>query len=286
MIKVSLQIRRAVEDDHQQIASLMGHEATIHRHLDWRSPLNWLGAANYWVLEDGRNITAVLACPEDPPHVAWIRLFGYLPDLPAPQTWKALWAKACEDMAPAGKTQVAAIVVKRWFHSLLISSGFEVKQNIILLELKNKHYKSFPLPQGVRIRHMLDGDIRDISLLDSEAFGAFWQNTEDTLRRAYSQAVYASVAEDDSGVIGYQISTGNPFGAHLGRLGVRPGLQGKGIGAALVSDLIHRLDVDHLVRLSVNTQTDNTASLQLYEKIGFMPTGENFPVLVYPGLSR
>jgi ribosomal protein S18 acetylase RimI-like enzyme len=282
MINVSLQVRRAVAEDREQIASLMLHEATIHRHLDWRSPLEWLGSPNYWVLEDGNRVTAAFSCPEDPPHVSWIRLFGFLPHLSGPETWQALWNNSQADMALSRGIQVASIVVKHWFQTLLLSSGFQPKQDIVLLELKNETFNPFTMPGEIRIRPMLEEDIQAISHLDLDAFGSFWQNSYESLKRAYVQALYASVAVDDSGVIGYQLSTGNPFGAHLARLGVRPEAQGRGIGAALVSDLVHRLDTNHLARLSVNTQADNAASLSLYKKLGFTRTGEHFPVLVYP----
>jgi hypothetical protein len=32
----------------------------------------------------------------------------------------------------------------------------------------------------------------------------------------------------------------------------------------------------------VNTQSDNHQSLGLYQKTGFQPTGEDFPVYVFP----
>ncbi len=54
MINVSLQVRRAVAEDHHQIASLILNETNTHRHLDWRSPLEWIGSPNYWVLEEER----------------------------------------------------------------------------------------------------------------------------------------------------------------------------------------------------------------------------------------
>ena len=60
MINVSLQVRRAVVEDHLQIASLIHNEVASHRHLDWRVPLEWIGSPNYWVLEDGGRITANL----------------------------------------------------------------------------------------------------------------------------------------------------------------------------------------------------------------------------------
>jgi len=276
MIQVSLQVRRAVPEDHQQIAHLLFHEANTHRHLDWRSPIDWLGATDYWVLDEAGRVVAALACPQDPPKVSWIRLFGFLPHLAGPEAWGALW-----NIARNGQSQVAAIVVKHWFQNLLLASGFEPKQNIVLLELMSEDIKSFPNPRGMQIRRLLAEDLPAVAQLDLDAFGPFWHNSYDALLRALSQAVYASIATDDSGVIGYQLSTGNPFGAHLARLAVRTDTQGRGVGAALVRDLVQTLNSGQPTRLSVNTQEDNEASLALYKKLGFKRTGEHFPVLVY-----
>ena len=284
MINVSLQVRRAVEQDHDQISNLIFYESNNHRHLDWYSPLEWVGSPNYWVREEDGNITAALACPEDPPHVAWIRFFGYHQALSAPQAWSSLWEAARNEITCANiQTVVASIVVKRWFQSLLLSSGFELKQNIVLLELKSGDIRSFLTPQGIRIRSMQDADMPFVTKVDLAAFGQFWHNTQNSLQRARLQCASATVAEDDAGVIvGYQLSTRNLLGAHLARLGVQPEAQGRGVGSALVSDLIQTFGASQLGRLSVNTQADNSASLSLYKKLGFVLTGEHFPVLVYP----
>ncbi len=283
MINVSLQVRRAVARDREQIANLIFYESNSHRHLDWHSPLEWIGSPNYWVFEEGGRITAALACPEDPPHVAWIRFFGYHQNLSGHQAWSTLWEVARSEITRANtQTYIAAIVVKQWFQTILLSSGFELKQNIILLELMNENVRTFSAPQGIRIRPMQDADMPAIVKVDLDAFGRFWHNTADALQRARSQCASAMVAEDDSGVIGYQLSTKNPLGAHLARLGVRPEAQGRGVGSALVSDLIQSLGTNQFSRLSVNTQADNAASLSLYKKLGFVRTGEHFPVLVYP----
>lgn len=282
MINLNLRVRRAVVEDQQQIASLMFYESNIHRHLDWRTPLDWLGSPNYWVLDEGDRIAAALACPEDPSQVAWIRLFGYLTHLTATEAWLPLWDMVRTTAVEQQHTQIAAIVVKHWFQSLLLASGFELKQNIVLLELRGENFRSFPMRQDMTIRPMNEDDLPAVAHLDMEAFGDFWHNSLDSLRRAKAQSSYASVAEDSSGLIGYQLSTGNPFGTHLARLGVRKDAQGRGVGTTLVSDLIHRLDPSRMARLSVNTQADNMASLALYKKIGFTLTGEHYPVLVYP----
>jgi ribosomal-protein-alanine N-acetyltransferase len=251
--------------------------------LDWHTTLEWIGSPYYWVLEEDDRIVAALACPEDPPHVAWVRFFGYHQNLSGHQAWSSLWEVARNEIMHANiQTHIAAIVVKQWFQTILLSSGFELKQNIILLELMNENIRFFSAPQRIRIRPMQDADLPAVVKVDLAAFGQFWHNTADALQRARLQCASATVAEDDSGVIGYQLSTKNPLGAHLARLGVQPEAQGRGVGSALVSDLIRSLGVSQLSRLSVNTQADNAASLALYKKLGFIRTGEHFPVLVFP----
>jgi ribosomal protein S18 acetylase RimI-like enzyme len=282
MIGLRLQIRRAVARDRRQIASLVFHESNTHRHLDWRAALEWLGDRNFWVLEDRDTLVAALACPEDPPNVAWIRLFAYDPHLSGPEAWSALWEFARADIFTANPdAQVASIVTKKWFQSLLLASGFLPRLNIVMLELKLEGY----LPPGAsgnyRIRPMREFDLDEVAEIDLEAFGPFWHNTADSLFRARSQSIWSTVAENESGLIGFQISTGNPFGVHLARLGVRVEAQGRGVGSALVNDLIQNSGVIESGRLSVNTQEDNFASLRLYEKLGFNRTGDHYPVLVY-----
>jgi ribosomal protein S18 acetylase RimI-like enzyme len=283
MINVQYQVRRAVERDRRQISNLLFYESNTHRHLDWHTALDWLGSRHYWVLEDGGRILAALACPQDPPGVGWVRLFGYQPSIPAAEAWSALWETARHEITLVDpEMQVAAIVVKQWFQNILLSSGFELKQNIVLLYLRGKNAKWSPSPDGIRVRAMQADDLPAIEKMDLAAFGPFWHNTAGALGRAFSQAVFATVAEDDSGIIGYQISTGSFLQAHLARLAVQPEAQRGGVATALICDLLQRLAQNKVEGISVNTQADNAASLALYEKWGFARTGEYFPVFVYP----
>ena len=282
MINVNLQVRRAEARDHDQIASLTFNEYKVHRHLDWHTPFEWLGSPNYWVLEEDGRVVASLACPEDPPHIAWVRFFGSHQDFSESRAWNSLWNVARKEIMFANrKTIVAAIAVKHWFQTALLSSGFELKQNIVLLELRNENAALFSLPPGIRIRPMVEADIPEVAEVDLAAFGEFWHNTANALLKAYAQSAFATVAEDDLGMVGYQLSTRNLLGAHLARLGVRPEAQGRGVGSVLVSHLIRSIGAGQLNRLSVNTQADNVVSLSLYKKLGFVRTGEQFPVLVY-----
>jgi [ribosomal protein S18]-alanine N-acetyltransferase len=278
MISVNLQVRRAVAADHQQIADLMFFEAYVHRHLDWQTPLEWLGHSPYWVLEENGHIDAALACPPDSESIAWIRLFTHAAHLTAASAWSPLWEVVRGELAASGGATVAAIAMQRWFDPLLIDSGFALAQHIVLLEWNDQPRVHESLPADLPIRPMSIDDLTDVVAVDSAAFEPLWQISLPALGKAYSQAVYASVIENSSGMFGYQLSTWSPNGAHLARLAVRPEAQGRGLGAALINDLILHMQASGAARVTVNTQGDNTASLGLYHKLGFRRTGEQYPV--------
>lgn len=273
-------VRPADLSDQQQLSNLIFFENRLHRHLDWRSPLEWLGAPFYWALDDNGQITAALACPPEREGIAWVRLFVHSGRWSAENAWTMLWQTAREEIARAGGAKVAAIAIQPWFQNLLAESGFENRQQIVLLEWR---YQSTAAREatGIRIRKMTEVDLPEVEKTDAASFDPLWQNPLETLRRAYAQALYATVAENENGIIGYQISTGGGQRAHLARLAVHPAVQGKGAGRVLLNDLFVFLTHMGVSRLSVNTQSDNQASLSLYQRMGFLRTGEQYPVYTF-----
>ena len=267
-------------NDHQQLSNLIFFETHIHRHLDWRSPLEWLGAPFYWALEEGRHITAALACPTEVEGIAWVRLFVYAGHATADNAWNLLWSTAKEEVARAGGATVAAIAMQAWFQQALASSGFENHQQIVMLEWQKQPWVSRQV-SGIHIRKMTEADLHQVVETDNAAFHPLWHNSFETLQLAFSQALFATVAESSNGILGYQISTGHGQRAHLARLAVRPEVQGHGTGRALLSDLFSKVTRNGIVRLSVNTQSDNMTSLSLYQKMGFNRTGEEYPVYTF-----
>jgi ribosomal protein S18 acetylase RimI-like enzyme len=125
---------------------------------------------------------------------------------------------------------------------------------------------------------MTEADLPAVEKTDAASFNPLWQNPLETIRKAFAQALYATVAENEQGIIGYQLSTGSGQRAHLARLAVHPAVQGRGAGRALLSDLFRYLTYAGITRLSVNTQSDNQVSLSLYQHMGFRRTGEEYPV--------
>lgn len=278
MSKLNLQIRPATLQDRQTISSLIFLQNHAHRHLDWYHPLDWLGSPYFWLLEDDGRTLAALACPPDPPGIAWVRLFAFSGQISALEAWSLLWNVACDEIAVRGGAQVAVIAMQSWMHDLLMRTEFEYSQNIVMLEWRGRPVLPPSLPPGAVLRTMTEADLVALEQVDADAFDPLWHISLDSLRRAFSQSAVASVVESRGHLIGYQLSTAKPDGAHLARLAVRKDAQGLGLGAALVIDLIGQMRRRGANLVSVNTQNDNQVSLALYQKNGFLRTGEEYPV--------
>jgi len=281
---ISTLVRPADPKDHQQLSNLIFFESRLHRHLDWRSPLEWLGAPYYWALEEDGQITAALACPTERDGIAWVRLFVYTGRWSPECAWNIIWSTAREEIAQAGGARVAAIAIQPWFQDVLADSGFQSRQQIVMLDWR--YQPSFTsdnrrAPSGIRIRRMTEADLPEVENTDAASFDPLWQNPLETIRKAFAQALYVTVAENEQGIVGYQLSTGGGQRAHLARLAVHPAVQGMGAGRALLTDLFRYVHYAGISRLSVNTQSDNQVSLSLYQRMGFIRTGEEYPVYTF-----
>jgi ribosomal protein S18 acetylase RimI-like enzyme len=280
MTNTQLTVRTAQQSDHTSIANLMYFEPQVHRHLDWRGPLEWLGVDEYWVLEQHGLVIAALACPPDPEGVAWLRLFTHSSVISTSNAWDLLWehAKTC---FYGRNLMVAAITIADWFSTVLAESGFIVRQKIVVLEHISTTFQQRPIPAGIVLRPMTESDLPIVTEVDASGFAPLWRNSQQGLHSGFLQAGFATVALVNGVIVGYQISTRNSFGVHLARLAVITRLQGRGIGYLLVQDLLTQSWHAGLRRITVNTQNDNHTSLSLYQKIGFELTSESYTVFTY-----
>ena len=69
-------VRTALLSDQKQIGSFLNRAGAMHRHLDWRSPLDWLGYDQFLILEESSKIKALLICTAEPGEVFWMRVFA------------------------------------------------------------------------------------------------------------------------------------------------------------------------------------------------------------------
>lgn len=280
--QINLSIRTAREEDRQKLANLIHFEALVHRHLDWRPPLDWIGHQPYLVAVQDRDLLAALACPEDPPDVAWIRLFAYSADIEADQAWSALWSTARSQISHRPDVVIAAIPLQDWFTRLLQTSNFVQTTDVMILLWKGAELPACQENSQITIRPMNIDDLDQVEHLDSAAFGKLWRNSRASLELAYRQAAVATIAEKEQRIIAYQISTANHLGGHLARLAVHPDSHGQGVGYTVLHDMLKQFERRGARHVSVNTQSDNLASLALYKKAGFEFTGETYPVYQYP----
>jgi [ribosomal protein S18]-alanine N-acetyltransferase len=275
-------IRPATQDDLQLISSLLKYEYYVHRHLDWRTPIDWLGHQPFWLIERKNRILAALACPPDPPEIAWVRFFACTSAYEPERAWEILFEKVKEDIQNSSSLDLAGLALHDWFAQILQTHGFYHHQDIVVLAWETTRPERTRTNPAVFIRPMVPADLPCVQTMDELAFEPLWQISLGTLTRSYQQAGYATVAELEGKIVGYQISTTSSFSAHLARLAVLPDHQRAGIGAALVHDLQFHYYGQGLRYVTVNTQSDNLTSLSLYERLGFLRSGERFPVYRLP----
>ena len=188
-----------------------------------------------------------------------------------------MWPLARASAVELGAHTAAALSTDHWMASLLEESGFIESNRVVFLEHKGMSGAA-AIPAGARLRTYRADDLWAVHELDQQAFHGLWLYSRPVLTAALAQAASVTILEAGGRMAGYQLSTASALGAHLARLAVRPELQGRGYGRALVEDLLHKLGRQGFDRVSVNTQADNTPSLRLYRRLGFRDTGQSYPV--------
>jgi ribosomal protein S18 acetylase RimI-like enzyme len=281
IIKTKSSVRKATREDQKELANLIHFGTFVHRHLDWRPPLEWLGSQPFLVLEKDERIVGALACPPDPASVVWIRLFVAYDERELLVNWKQLWTEAHELITPDADLEVAAIPLQKWFQKLLEKSQFESSNRVVMLIWEDGVIPDQQPSPGVSLRPMNFDDLEQVEKLDKLSFGSIWHNSRLSLEYAFRQAAIATIAKIDDELVGYQISTGMQMGGHLAHLATQPSYQRQGIGYTILRDLMVQFKQRGAFRLTVNTQEDNISSIALYENAGFVRTGETYPVYLY-----
>jgi ribosomal protein S18 acetylase RimI-like enzyme len=277
--KPEITVRNARASDRRKLADLIHFEPYVHRHLDWRPPLDWLGSHPFLLAEQNGKPVAALACSPDPPQVAWVRLFGITRDIQLLTAWNALWGKAYHQLSQLdGLVTIAAIPLHEWFESLLKRSGFDKDYQVVMLSWENGELPEKVERPKVIIRPMTLDDLKAVKEIDAASFVPVWQNSLAALEMAFRQAIIATVVEVKGQLLAYQISTATPLGGHLARLAVHPDWQDQGIGSSMLYDLLSQFKRRGAKAVTVNTQQNNPASLSLYKKAGFRLTGQEYPI--------
>jgi ribosomal-protein-alanine N-acetyltransferase len=278
----------AVNFDKKILVTFIDRCDYIHRHLDWHKPTRWFSEQPFWVELRNQEIIAMISCPVYPTSVVWIRLFANNKNTSIHNSWKILWSATWESLRMLQENGflvniIAAIPIHDWFTTLLRESGFYQTNQVITLAMEQFSTGQFSLKQNNdenwHIRKLRKEDIPQVVSIDWSAFSPLWRYTDEEIELALSKNFYSTVYVDNFGMIlAYQITTLNLNSGHLSRIAVHPKFQSQGIGTALIKEIINKMEENYIDRITVNTQTDNQASLALYIKNGFKKTKEVFPV--------
>jgi ribosomal protein S18 acetylase RimI-like enzyme len=276
-------LRPAQKSDYQRLHQFSSALTYLHRHLDWRDALEWLGRAPFWLLEEDGDVQAALACPPEPAWVAWVRLFAVDAHTSPDRAWKKLFERCLDDLRRLDPMPViTSLAMRDWYEDLLRRNGFEHHQDIVVFLFDEQPPGPIRMAPGCRLREMLPGDLPGVTAIDHLAFEPIWRLSADDLAFAVKKSSYCTVVEQEGEIIGYQMSSSSGIYAHLARLAVHPGLQRRRIGFVMVQDLLdHFLNRSNFWGVTLNTQHNNSASIALYQRIGFRETGERFPVFTF-----
>lgn len=161
-----------------------------------------------------------------------------------------------------------------WLLGGLATSGYQL-QDTVLIYYKLGCECHAEGNREVAIRPVRATDLEALCALDAAAFEPFWRLNAGILRQAMAEARYFLVAESDAGIVGYLLAEQHGDEAHIGRIGVAPSVQRRGIGTRLIVEAFARMGADGMSSVYLNTQEDNETSRRLYEGLGFQLTGES-----------
>ena len=197
MVEIDLNIHKALQSDRSRLANLIHFGSHIHQHLDWKSPLDWIGAQPYLIMEKDSGLVAALACPPELPDLSWIRLFAVGPHIPVEKAWKILWDQTRAELTHTGNICVAALSLQGWFNTILDESDFMHTDNVIVLMCDSSNSIPMPKSKNLSIRPMIPEDLDVVVEIDNTAFEWEWRNSKESLELAYQQSNLATVAEMD-----------------------------------------------------------------------------------------
>ncbi len=150
----------------------------------------------------------------------------------------------------------------RGFHLAALLRSYD-KLDYTIPALGNPH---------VRLRPYQPADIPQLVEIDRLCFDELWRHDGPAFIEIAAAYPYFVVAEDETGILGYQFNIVDSTIGYLVRIAVHPRAQGKGIGVRLMAEAIHYFQHHDVSRIILNTEEENTRAHRLYEYFGFFLT--------------
>jgi ribosomal protein S18 acetylase RimI-like enzyme len=155
-----------------------------------------------------------------------------------------------------------------WLSDAMEARGFEL---VSLLRSYDKTGYDIPSMGNaeVRVRPFQAADIADVVAVENAAFEQLWRHDASSFLDVARAYPYFVVAEDDAGIVGYQFNTIDTITGYLVRIAVHPRAEGHGVGTRLMAEATRYFERQHVWRIVLNSEEQNTRAHALYERFGF-----------------
>jgi ribosomal-protein-alanine N-acetyltransferase len=270
----NLVIRPARNEDWSEIERALSCADRHYLGLEWWTIQEWLGSPTFLLAIDqnGCVVGLMLAVTSDGP-IAWLRAISALSD----QCLTLLLGASTRAVQAQGGAGLAFLGNDSWMQSKLRHADFEKVNQVVTLRFRGPG-SLFHGPPGLLVREAKPADIDLIVNVDHAAFDPLWWYSREVLCRALNLAHRFDVAYLEGECVGYQLSTLRNGRGHIVRLATHPRWQRQGIGGRLLSTATRALYDAEAESVTVNTQEDNRASLQLYRRFSFERIGRPWAV--------
>ncbi len=250
----------------------------MYLHLDWSHVDTWIHSddALMFVALYHNRVIGFMGASRPIMGKTWIRVAVFKDETAIMPALIALWDVIETTLRSLGATDVYWMIFEDWLNVHLARLGMVSVDEVVTFVRYQAPILITPSPYTIHSANM--NDIDTLFEIDKQAFSPMWQMTHEDMRHARRAAAVCTMALDGDEIVGFQLSTMHHHNGHLARLAVLPKMQGKGVGSALVSDLVRYFNRRHLDYVSVNTQLSNPSSHHLYTKLGFVRNGYDMPI--------
>ena len=278
MTETSLHVIPYTREHRGTFNDMMFFSSYMHLHLDWSHVDTWIHSddALMFVALYHNRVIGFMGASRPIMGKTWIRVAVFKDETAIMPALIALWDVIQTTLLSLGATDVYWMIFDDWLNIHLARLGMTSVDEVVTFVRYQAPILITPTPYTIHSANMNDMDT--LFDIDKQAFSPMWQMTHEDMRHARRAAAVCTMALDGDEIVGFQLSTMHHHNGHLARLAVLPKMQGKGVGSALVSDLVRYFNRRHLDYISVNTQLSNPSSHHLYTKLGFIRNGYDMPI--------
>ena len=289
--------RIAQRSDARAITTLLQNAPYSHIHADWHYPADWLGSSGFVVMDDMPNesdsnslnkhffgeekrLLACLAVEPDPPPAAWVRVAAVSESVNGQEALSQLFELIMIYLKKSAISEVGWLLVESWPNSWIRDLGFDKVDTVETFMKDGTETPQIQSKKGLTFRAVTANDLGRLEEIEREVYQPLWRNSVAGLALARRHAFIFDVVEIQGKIVGFQYSTLMHKKAHLSRITIDTEVQGQGIGTALLDRAFEGYRQRGVETVSLNTQIENIKSRGLYERFGFRPSGQKFPVWV------